>query len=136
MDGGAGKRRQTRGLSRSYILAAEGCPRRESTQNLTASSIRDHIKLMVCCHYNGAQRQAGLCMCVLKSFSCVQLFVTPWTVAHQAPLSMGFSGQEYWSGYPFSSPGGFPDAGIESGSLALQADSLPSESPGKTKWKV
>ena len=50
-----------------------------------------------------------------------------WTVAHQAPLSMGFSRQEYWSGLPFPSPGDLPDTGIEPGSPALQGDSLPSE---------
>ena len=55
--------------------------------------------------------------------------VTPWTVAHQAPLSMGFSRQEYWSGLTFSSPGDLPDLGIEPGSPALQEDSLPSEPP-------
>ena len=49
----------------------------------------------------------------VKSLSCVRLFVTPWTVAHQAPLSMGFSRQEYWSGLPFPSPGHLPDPGIE-----------------------
>ena len=67
----------------------------------------------------------------LKLLSRVQLFVTPWTVAHQAPLSMEFSRQEYWSGLPFPSPGDLPDPGIELGSLALQADVLPSEPPGK-----
>ena len=46
--------------------------------------------------------------CVLSRFSCVCLFVTPWTVAHQAPLSMGFCRQEYWSGLSFPSPGIFP----------------------------
>ena len=55
----------------------------------------------------------------VKSLSCVWLFVTPWTVAHQAPLSMGFSRQEYWSGLPFPSPGDLPDPGIETGSPAL-----------------
>ena len=49
---------------------------------------------------------------------------TPWTVACQAPLSMGFSRQEYWSGLPFLSPGDLPDPGIEPGSHALQADDL------------
>ena len=57
--------------------------------------------------------------------------VTPWTLAHQAPLSMGFSRQEYWSGLPFPSPGDLPHLGIESGTPALQADSLLSELPGK-----
>ena len=55
----------------------------------------------------------------VKSFSCVQLFATPWTVAYQASLSMGFSRQEYWSGVPFPSPGDLPDPGIEPGSPAL-----------------
>ena len=50
---------------------------------------------------------------VLSRFSCVQLCVTPWTVALQAPLSMGFSRQEYWSGLPFPSPGDLPNRGIE-----------------------
>ena len=59
--------------------------------------------------------------------SCVQHFVTPWTVAGQAPLSMEFSRQEYWNGLPFPSPGDLPDPGIETASPALQADSLPSE---------
>ena len=57
--------------------------------------------------------------------SCVQLFATPWTVAHKAPLSMGFSRQEYCSGLPFPFPGDFPDSGIEPKSPALQVDSLP-----------
>ena len=65
-----------------------------------------------------------------KLLSCVQLFATPWTVAHQAPLSMGFSRQEYWSGLPFPSPGDLPDPGVKTRSPVLQADSLPSEAPG------
>ena len=52
-----------------------------------------------------------------------------WTVDHQAPLSMGFSRQEYWSGLPFPPPGVLPNAGIEAESPTLQADSLPSEPP-------
>ena len=63
----------------------------------------------------------------VKSLSHVQLFVTPWTVAHRAPLSMRFSRQEYWSGFPFPSPGDLPNPGIEPGSPALQADTLTSE---------
>ena len=51
-------------------------------------------------------------MCMLSRFSRVQLFVTPWTVTGQAPLSMGFSGQEYWSGLPCPPPGGLPDPGL------------------------
>ena len=67
----------------------------------------------------------------VKSLSRVRLFATPWTVAYQAPLSMGFSRQECWSGLPFPSPGDLPDPGIKPGSPALQADVLPSEPPGK-----
>ena len=67
----------------------------------------------------------------VKSLSRVRLFVTPWTVAHQAPPSMGISRQEYWSGLPFPSPGDLPNAGIKPGSPALQADALTSEPPGK-----
>ena len=62
--------------------------------------------------------------------SCVQIFVTLWTVAHQAPLSRGFSRQDYWSELSFPAPGDLPDPGIEPGCPALQADSLPSEPPG------
>ena len=61
----------------------------------------------------------------------VQLFVTPWVVAHQAPLLMGFSRQERLSGLPYPSPENFPDPGIETQSPVLQADSLLSEPPGK-----
>ena len=61
----------------------------------------------------------------------MHLFSTPWTVAHQAPLSMGFPRQEYWSGLLFPSVGDLPDSGIEPRLPALQADSLPSEPPGK-----
>ena len=68
----------------------------------------------------------------MKSFSRVQLFATLWTVAHQAPPSMGFSRQEYWSGLPFPSPGNLTNPGIEPSFPALQADALPSEPPGKT----
>ena len=57
--------------------------------------------------------------------------MTPWTVAHQDPLSMGFSRPEYWSGLPFPSPGDLPNPGIEPRSPALQADALTSEPPGK-----
>ena len=60
----------------------------------------------------------------VKLLSRVRLFATPWTVAHQAPLSVGFSRQEYWSGLPFPSPGDLPNPGIEPRSPALQADAL------------
>ena len=66
-----------------------------------------------------------------KSIIGVRLFATPWTIAHQALPSMGFSRQEYWSGLPFPSPGDLPDPGIKPKSPALEADALTSESPGK-----
>ena len=69
-------------------------------------------------------------MKVLIARLCVQLFATPWTVAHQAPLSREFFRQEYWSGLPFPS-GDLLDPRINLGSPALQADSLASEPPGK-----
>ena len=67
----------------------------------------------------------GVCV----SHSVMFNSVTPWIVAHQAPLSVGFSGQEYWSGLPFPPPGDLPDPGFP-GSPALQTGSLPSEPPG------
>ena len=67
----------------------------------------------------------------MKLLSHVRLFAIPWTVAYQAPPSMGFFRQKYWSGLPFPSPGDLPDPGIEPGSPAFQADTLTSEPPGK-----
>ena len=66
---------------------------------------------------------------IVQSPSCVRPFVTPWTGAYQAPRSMEFSRQEYWSGLPCPSPGNLPNPGIEPGSPTLQADSLPSGLP-------
>ena len=71
----------------------------------------------------------------MKLLSHVQLFATPWTVACQAPLSMGFLRKEYQSGLPFPSPGDLPDPGIEPGSPEFQADALTSEPPGKEMSK-
>ena len=70
--------------------------------------------------------------CSLPGFSsCARLSATPWTAAHQAPLSMRFSRQGYWSGLLFSPPGDLSNPGIEPRSPALQADSLPTELQGK-----
>ena len=66
----------------------------------------------------------------VKLLSRVRLFATLWTVAHQAPQSMGFSRQEYWSGLPFPSAGDLPDPGIEPRSPTLQANALTSEPSG------
>ena len=69
--------------------------------------------------------------CESVSCSVASDFCDPWTAAHQAPLSTEFSRWEYWSGLPSPSPGDLPNPGIEHGSSAPQADSLPTESPGK-----
>ena len=83
---------------------------------------------------NWSQQVAPLCSFICKCayyFSHVQLFESSWTVAHQAPLSMAFSRQTYWSGLPCSPPRDVPNPGIEPRSPALQVDSLSSEPPGK-----
>ena len=73
---------------------------------------------------------------MLSLFSRVRLFVTLWSVAHQAPLSMGFSRQEHWSGLPCPPPGDLPDPGVKPLFPELQADSLPTEPPGKPHTEV
>ena len=70
--------------------------------------------------YNSGTRFL-LLLFVLSCFSCDWLFGTPWTIAHQAPLSLGFSRQEYWSGLPFPPPEDLPDSGIEPRSLRSPA---------------
>ena len=65
-----------------------------------------------------------ICCCCLVAKLCLTLFATQWTAALEAPRSMVFSRQEYWSGLPFPSPGDLPDPGIQSASTALQVDSL------------
>ena len=88
-------------------------------------------------HDCATKQQTSACTCACESLSHVRLFATPWSVSHQAPLSMGFSRQGYWSGLPFPSlgnlpnPGNFPNPGTEPSSLALEADCLPAEPPGK-----
>ena len=71
------------------------------------------------------------CGLLSEVVSHVRLFVTPWTIAYQTPLSMEFSRQGYWSGLPFLFPRDLPNPGIESGSPSLQADSSLFEPPGK-----
>ena len=80
-------------------------------------------------------RSFVFCVWVLSHFNHAPLFATPWTVAKQAPLSMGFSRQEYWSGLSSPSPGDLPDPGTEPASITVclhcQAGSLPLAPPGK-----
>ena len=72
----------------------------------------------------------------MKSLSRVWLFATPWTVARQAPLSMGFSNQEYWSGLPFPSPGDLPNPGIEAGLLHCRQMLYPLSHQGSLKLLI
>ena len=72
----------------------------------------------------------------VSALSRLQLFATPWSVAHQAPLTMEFSRPEYWSELPFSSPRDLPDPGIVPGSPSFQAESLLSEPPGKLPYPL
>ena len=100
--------------------------------------LRLRVKQLICGSINGMRIRPSLlqpCRRVMKSLSRVRLFATPWTVAYQAPPSMGSSRQEYWSRLPFPSPGNLPNPGIEPKSPVLQADSLPTELQGKP-WKM
>ena len=96
--------------------------------NTRAEEIRWPWMSVYCKH---GRLSIRVCVCVCESLSHVRLFATPWTIAHRASLSIGFSRQEYWSGLPFPAPGDLPNPGIKPGSPALQADSLPAEPPGK-----
>ena len=89
------------------------------------------ISYLATCMQNYSVPRTTLFAVVVYSLNGVRLFVTPWTVACQAPLFMGFPRQEYWSGVPFPSPGDLPDPRMELVAPALQVDSLPSEPPGK-----
>ena len=97
------------------------------------------MKMTFCGQYSslcrGAHKILPTSTCVLRANECINLSVvpdpaTPWTVAHQGPLSMGFSRQEYWSRLPLPSLRDLADPGIEPGSPALQADSLPFDLQG------
>ena len=79
------------------------------------SKLSIKVKVSLWWTENNTKKFPKLCMCcaVLSHFSCVQLFATPWTPLSMAPLSMGFSRQEYWSGLTFPSPGDLPNPGIE-----------------------
>ena len=100
-------------------LRHTACSRHESWSTATWGPTQ-----MLCDTYTGFL--AALCAESLQSCPTT----TPWTVAHQAPLYVGFSRQEYWSGLPFPSPGDLPNPGIEPRSPVLQADPLPTELQG------
>ena len=82
-----------------------------------------------------SDQEVPVCVCLLSCFSHVQLYATLWTATHQAPLSMGFSRQEYWSRLPCPPPEDLPNPGTEPASSALQVASLPTEPPGNPPRK-
>ena len=94
-------------------------------------TVRHNWSDLACMHIK-ALFMSYFCRVVVLVAQSSWLFATPWTVECQAPLSMGCSRQEYWSGLPFSSPEGLPDLGTEPEFPALQADSLPSELQGRS----
>ena len=98
---------------------------------------KTHLQALLSCWQNsvfcGCRTEVSACVCVYVSHSVVSNSATPWTIAYQAPLSMEFSRQEYWSGLLFPSPGDLPKPGIEPRSSALWADAVPSEPPGSGK---
>ena len=99
------------------------------------------IRWPICCLDHRTWELCSLnqvCMCVCSVASGMSDFLTPWIVAYQTPLSMGFPRQEYWSGLPCPPPGDLDNQGIEPTSLAapaLQADSLSLSHQKERKWK-
>ena len=102
------------------------------SSRLTASRRRWQLFHSTGCHFVKTAKMV-LRACLVTQ-SCLTLCNPVDCITCQAPLSMGFSRQEYWKGLPFPSPGNLLDPGIKPRSLALQADSLPSEPPGKPQW--
>ena len=103
-----------------------------SWQNSVSFCSASFCTLRKSLHFLTKMQSVQNCTVVLVTQSCLTL-CDPTDGPHQAPLSTEFSRQGYWSGLPFPSPGDLPDPGIEPGSPALQADSLPSEPLGKPK---
>ena len=116
------------------LLAATLCPQPSFFTEHSLSCSSPRLSLLPQPHYSLIFPETSfpsVANSEVKSLSRVRLFATPWTVAYQAPPSMGFSRQECWSGLPFLSPGDLPDPGIKPRSPTLQADALPSEPPAK-----
>ena len=99
--------------------------------NYDGIKISDVLVKVLTSSPEGKRKKENKALVLCLSLSRVQLFATPWTVALQAPLSMGFSRQEYWSRLPCPPPRDLPKQGIQARSPTLQADSLPFEPPGK-----
>ena len=103
-----------------------GCSPKRASYNRKTFAHKTFLVILSCVFTSAFKKQMEVCV-----LSHVQRFATPWTVAHQAPLSMEFYRQEYWSGWPFPSPGDRSDSEIVPGSPELQADSLLSVPLGK-----
>ena len=112
-----------RSVTKSCLCNPMGSVCQASLSFTASQSLLLHTKLRL---PELIQRHSVHIVCA-QSLSCVQLSATPWTAAHQAPLSMGFSRQEYWSALPCSTPRNLPDPEIEPKCPAFQAHSLPSE---------
>ena len=93
-----------------------------------------HKKVLNSCNPQNTRVRGQREDLLLNRFSRVQLFGTPWTVARQAPLSMGLSRLEYWNGLPFPAPGDLPNPGIKPVSPALVGSFFTTEPPGKPSW--
>ena len=113
---------------RAVISAGNTPPRHLPKRNESMSHKNLHMNVQ-----RGITHHSQKKWSEVNSLSRVRLFATPWTVAHQAPPSMGFSRQEYCSGLPFPSPGDLPNPGIEPKSPTWQEDALSSEPPGNTE---
>ena len=111
-------------ISRQDYHLTQPCP---SEEEQTKTQHKSHPIQAHTNHWTNLQFSS------VQSLSCVRLFVTLWTVAHQAPPSMAFSRQEYWSESPFPSPGDLPNPGIKPRSPVLQVASLPAEPKGKPR---
>ena len=92
-----------------------------------------HLFFIIATKLEGLCYNLDTCFVIVESLRHIPLFVTPWTIACQTSLSMGLSREVHWSGLPCPSPGDLPNWGTEPRFPTLQADSLPSEPPGKPK---
>ena len=120
-----------------FSLTSPGSDPACLSQVLRAPSIPWPLVAAPCLYHHIIFQSYGTRVCVLSHFSCVQLFVTPWAVALQALLSMGFSRQDYWSGLPCRPPWDRPNPGVKPASPAtpaLQADSLPLNHRRSSIW--
>ena len=115
-------------IKRKYLM----CTVYEEIYELSEINSWKHIMILLSHIYIRLKTYKDYNIGLKWSRSVVSNSATPWTVAYQAPLSMGFSRQEYWSGLPFPSPGDLPNPAVKARSPALQADTLPSEPPGKS----